>query len=808
METLIKDITYGIRTLIKSPGFTVVAVLALTLGIGANTAIFSVVNSVLLRPLPYSDPSRLMQLWEASASRGRKEIPASYPNFADWRDQNHVFEQVVAYTDWSFNLTGSGEPERIRSAIVSPAFFSILGINPIRGRVFLSGEDEKGKDLVVVISESLWQRRFNSDPNIVGRSLNLDDKSFVVLGVISRGVQAPLMSDEIELWAPVSLASGATNRFGHYLNVIARLKPETTQQQAQADMDTIAGRLEQQYPESNRGLSVRVVSLSEQIVGNFRTSLLVMLGAVVFVLLIGTANVANMLLARAAARQKEMAIRTALGAGRWRIVRQLLTESTLLSLISGILGWLVAVWGIDLLVTLGPADLPRVKEVNIDLRVLGFTLAVSVLTGVLFGLLPALQASRPNLNERLKAGGRSATSGLNRQRLRSFLVISEIALSLVLLVGAGLLIKSFLRLQAVNPGFNPSNVLTMQLDLSGPKYKTGAQVIAFHDQLLERLKQLPGVQYASARTSVPIASDASYAYLRFNLEGRASDASDPPVAYYNGVSPDYFQTMMVPLLKGRGFSDRDVRGSPNVGIVNDTLARRYFSDGDAIGKRISLEDNPKEEDWVTIVGVVGDTKPRELRSEPVAELYMPYKQQPERGMSLMIRYRDSSTGVAAAVRNEVLALDKDQPVYSIRTLDSVLSESVATPRFRTLLLGVFAGVALILAGVGIYGVISYAVSQRTQEIGIRMALGAQAADVLTLVIKGGMTLALIGVALGLAGAFALTRLMTTLLFGVRPTDVATFATVSVGLLIVALFACFIPARRATKVDPLVALRYE
>jgi len=808
METLLKDISYGVRTLLKSPGFTVVAVIALTLGIGANTAIFSVVNSVLLRPLPYSDPSRLMQLWEASVNRGRKEMPASYPNFADWRDQNHVFEQVVAYTDWSFNLTGSGEPERIRSAIVSPAFFSILGINPIRGRVFLSGEDEKGKDLVVVISESLWQRRFNSDPNIVGRSLNLDDKSFTVVGVISRGVQAPLMSDEIELWALVSLASGATNRYGHYLSVIARLKPDTTQQQAQADMDTIAGRLEQQYPESNKGLSVRVVSLSEQIVGNFRTSLLVMFGAVVFVLLIAGANVANMLLARAAARQKEMAIRTALGAGRWRIVRQLLTESMLLSLISGILGWSVAVWGIDLLVTLGPADLPRVKEVNIDLRVLGFTLAVSVLTGVLFGLLPALQASRPNLNERLKEGGRSATSGLNRQRLRSFLVISEIALSLVLLVVAGLLIRSFQRLQAVNPGFNPSNVLTMQLDLSRTKYKTGAQVIAFHDQLLERLKQLPGVQYASARTSVPIASDASYAYLRFNLEGRTADASDPPVAYYNGVSPDYFQTMMVPLLKGRGFSDRDVSGSPNVVIVNDFLARRYFSDGDAIGKRITLDDNPKEEDWVTIVGIVGDTKPRELRSEPVAELYMPYKQQPERGMSLMIRYRDGGTSVAAAVRNEVLALDKDQPIYSIRTLDSVLSESVATPRFRTLLLGVFAGVALILAGVGIYGVISYAVSQRSQEIGIRMALGAQAADVLRLVIKGGMTLALIGVALGLAGAFALTRLMTTLLFNVRPTDVATFATVSVGLLIVALFACFIPAWRATKVDPLVALRHE
>ncbi|MCM3901972.1 MAG: ABC transporter permease [Pyrinomonadaceae bacterium] len=807
METLCKDITYGVRTLVKSPGFTAVAVLALTLGIGANTAIFSVVNSVLLRPLPFSDPGRLVQLWEAKASMGRTEMPASYPNFADWRDQNQVFEHLVAYSDWTFNLTGTGEAERIRSAIVSPAFFSALGIKAIRGRVFLAGEDERGKDLVAVISESLWQRRFDSDPNIVGRSINLDDKSFTVVGIIARGVQAPLLSDEIELWAPVSHGFGSTNRFGHYLNVIGRLNPDVTTQQAQAEMNTIA-RLEQQYPESNKGLGVRVVSLGEQIVGNFRTSLLVMLGAVVFVLLIGAANVANMSLARAATRQKEIAIRTALGAGRWRIVRQLLTESMLLSLTSGVLGFLVAIWGIDLLVALSPADLPRVKEVTIDLRVLGFTLAVSLLTGILFGLLPALQASRSKLNERLKAGGRSATSGTNRQRLRGSLVITEIALSLVLLVGAGLLIRSFIRLQSVNPGFNPSNVLTMQLDLSGPKYKTGSQVIAFHNQLLERLKQLPAVQYASTRSFVPIASDASFAYLRFNVEGRQADISEAPVAFYNGVSPDYFQTMMIPMLKGRGFSDKDVRGSQNVAIVNAALAQRYFGAEDSIGKRISLEDNPKEGDWVTIVGVVGDTKPRELRSEPVAELYMPYNQQPERGMSLMIRYLEGGTGVAAAVRNEVLALDKDQPVYSIRTLDSVLSESVATPRFRTLLLGVFAGVALILAGVGIYGVISYAVSQRTHEIGIRMALGARATDVLKLVLKGGMILVLIGVALGLAGAFALTRVLTTLLFGVTPTDVATFATVSLGLIVVALLACYIPARRATKVDPLVALRYE
>jgi predicted permease len=808
MEILFRDVRYGIRSLLKRPGFTVIALITLALGIGANTAIFSVVNAVLLRPLPFSDPSWLTQLWEAKVSKGRNEIPASYPNFADWKDRNRVFEQVAAYSDWNFNLTGTGEPERIRSAIVSAEFFSVLGIKPLRGRVFLPGEDERGKDLVVVIGEDLWQRKFNSDPNIIGRSLNLDDKTFTVAGVIARGVQAPLLPDEIELWAPVSHGFGPTNRFGHYLGVIARLKPGATLEQAQADMTHIAGQLEAQYPESNKNLSVRVVSLNEQVVGNFRISLLVMLGAVVFVLLIATANVANMLLARAAERQKEIAIRAAMGAGRWRIVRQMVTESMLLSLTSGILGFFVAVWGIELLVALSPPNLPRVKEVSVDLRVLGFTLAVSLLTGILFGLLPALQASRQHLSEKLKAGGRNAMSSPGRQRLRSGLVVAEIALSLMLLVGAGLLIRSFLRLQAVDPGFNSSNVLTMQLDLSGPNYKTGAQVISFQNQLLERIKQLPGVESAGTRSFVPIASDASFAYLQFQIEGQQPDVSEGAVAFYNSVSPDYFQTMMIPLREGRSFSDRDIRGTQNVAIVNETLVRRYFGNQDALGKRISLEDHPKEADWVTVVGVVGDTKPRELQSEPVAELYMPYGQQPEPGMALMIRSSSGAAAVATAVRNEVLALDKNQPVYSIRTLDTVLSQSVAVPRFRTWLLGVFAGLALMLAAVGIYGVISYAVSQRTQEIGIRMALGAQAADVLKLIVKGGMMLALIGVTLGLAGAFALTRLMTTLLFGVRPTDTMTFAVVSVGLIVVALLACFIPARRATKVDPLVALRYE
>ncbi|HKP87588.1 MAG TPA: ABC transporter permease [Blastocatellia bacterium] len=809
MQTLRQDIRYGTRALLKYPGFTAVAVIALALGIGANTAIFSVVNSMLLRSLPFSEPDRLVQIWESNIKRGRTEMPASFPNFADWRDQNHVFEQVIAYSDWSFNLTRAGEPERIRSAIVSPTFFSTLGITPLVGRVFLAEEDQKGKDFVVVMGEQLWRRRFNSDPNIAGKAIDLGGQSFTVVGVIAQGAQLPLMPNDIDLWAPVSQGFGMTNRRGHYLSVIARLKPGVTREQAQADMDSIAASIAEKYPDSNTDFGVRLVGLHEQIVGDFKTALLVLLAAVVCVLLIASANVANMLLARAADRQKEIAIRSALGAGRARLVRQLLTESLLLAFAGGMIGLLLALWGIDLLVALSPADLPRVKEVAVDGHVLGFTLAVSLLTGIIFGLAPALQASRPDLNEMLKEGGRSATSGTGRQRLRSLLVVSEIALSLVLLVGAGLLMRSFLKLESVNPGFNPRNVLTMQLDLSGPNYKTGAQVIAFHDQLLDKIKALPGVESAATRSFTPIAPDASFAFLSFQVEGRPVDLADRTIAFYNAVSPDYFQTMEIAVVKGRQFDQHDVRKAQNVAIINETLARRHFPGEDPIGKRVTLNDeNPTEEEWVTIVGIVKDTKPRALDSESVAELYMPYDQQPESYMSLMIRTTSQTEAMAAAVRSEVQALDPNQPVYSIRTLQSVLSESVSTPRFRTLLLAILALVAVILAVVGIYGVMSYSVTQRTHELGIRMALGAKSSDVLKLVVGHGLALALAGVALGLAGSFALTRLMSSLLYGVSATDPATFVSIPLILTGVALGACFVPARRATKVDPMAALRHE
>jgi putative ABC transport system permease protein len=805
METFVQDLRYGLRALLKNKGFTAIAIIVLALGIGANTAIFSVVNSILLRPLPFTDPERLVQLSESRVKRGAAQMPASYPNFADWRDQNSLLENLVAYSDWNFNLTGLGEPERIQSALVSPAFFTTLGIKPIVGRVFSSDEDQAGKDLVVVIGRRLWQRRFNSDPGIVGQTLNLNDRVFTVIGVIPEGAQRPVESDEIELWAPLSHGSGLKNRYAHYLSVLGRLKVGATLQQANAEMTTIASRLQQQYPDSNVDAGVRLVPLHEQLVGDYKASLYLLLGAVAFVLLIAAANIANMLLARASSRKKEIAIRTALGASRTRIVRQLLTESMLLSLIGGTLGLLIAMWGVELLLTLGPSGLPRTNEVVVDARVLGFTLGVSLLTGMFFGLIPALQSSRPDCNETLKEGGRRASGG--RQRARNLLVVSEIALSLILLVGAGLLIRSFLRLQSVSPGFNSRNVLTMRLDLSGQKSKSGKQAIAFQSQLIERIKALPGVQSAATRSFVPITSD--WAYLSFAVEGHPIDRANRSVAYYNGVSPEYFQTMQIPLTNGREFNQQDVKGTQNVAIINTTLAHRYFSNENPIGKRITLDDADFSADsWTTIVGIVGDTKPKSLDGDPAAEMYMPFAQQPEPSMSLMVRCANDPASVAAAIRAEVLALDKDQPVYSIKTLDSLLSASVATPRFRTLLLGLFATLALILATVGIYGVMSYSVIQGTHEIGIRMALGANVTDVLLLILKNGMRLALAGVAIGLVGAFALTRLMSTLLFGVEPTDGMTFTIVSAGLIGIAMFACYVPARRAAKVDPLVALRYE
>ena len=802
MNTFWQDLRYGARMLWKKPGFTVVAFVTLALGVGANTAIFSVVNAVLLRPLPFADPDRLVVIRETKLPQF-PEFSVSPGNFLDWQRQTTVFEQIAALSGVSYNLIGSGEPERLRGSRVTANLFSTLGVKPALGRDFKPEEDQEGRNNVVIISYGLWARRFGADPNIIGQALTLSGRSYTVIGVMPQTFR--LLDRATDVWAPMAFTAQERENHGdHYIFAFGRLKPQVTQEQATAEMRTIAQRLEQQYPDSNAGWGVKLVPLLQYMVGDMRPALLVLLGAVALVLLIACANVANLLLARAAARQKEIAIRTAMGAGRWRIMRQLLTESVLLALIGGSLGLLLAVWGLDLLLALAPENLPRVKDVSIDARALGFTFGITLLTGVLFGFVPALQASRPNLNETLKEGGRGMTGDARRQRVRHALVAGEIAVALLLLIGAGLLLKSFWRLQEVEPGFNPKNALAVNLELPRMKYPEDQQCAAFYSQLIERVSSLPGVQAVGASSVLPFADDY---VVGFVIQGR------PPVApgemrsaNYYAVSPDYFKAMGIPLIRGRFFTERDNQDAPRVMIINETMARRYFPDEDPIGKRILITQGP--ETFREIVGIVGDVKQYGLDTETTAQTYEPYLQQPFSFMTLVVRATTDATSLGAAVRSQVLAVDKDQPVSSIETLEKLVSDSVARQRFSMTLLGVFAGVALVLAAVGIYGVMAYAVTQRTHEIGIRMALGAQDVDVLRLVIGQGMILALIGVACGLIGAFALTRLMSSLLFGVRATDPFVFAGVALLLAGVALVACYIPARRAARVDPNVALRYE
>jgi putative ABC transport system permease protein len=809
MRTLLQDLRYGARMLWKNPGFASIAVITLALGIGANTAIFSVIDALMLRPLPFREPDKLFQVWESNVKLGYKEMDASYPNFADWRDQSQVFEQIAIYSGGTYNLAGAAEPERAQGAIVSPAFFPLLGVKPTLGRVLAPEEDHPNKVFSVVMSERLWRRRFNSDPQIIGKTIRLDTESFTVVGVVPNISNLAGLPNDTDIWIPISHGSGFDNRDGHGYQVMARLKQGVAREQAQADMDRIAGSLAIRHPDSNTGNGVRLIPLQEQIVGDFKLALLALLGAVLFVLLIASANVANMLLARSAGRQKEISIRAALGAGRLRLIRQLLAESLLLAGLGGAAGLLLAVWGVYLLVAFGPAELPRAGEVAVDMRALGFTFAVSLLTGIIFGLAPALQASRPDLNETLKDGVRGATGSAGHRRMRSLLVVSEIALSLALLVGAGLLMRSFFKLQAVAPGFNPNNMLTMRVSLEGPNYDKAESRIAFYDQLLDQIKALPGVQSVGARSHILLVPADDYANLAFAIEGRLSDPANRLTAYYNTVSPDLFRTMEIPVSKGRPFNEHDDLKAQKVIIINETLARRYFPGEDPIGKRMTLEDeNPKEEDWATIVGVVKDTKPLTLDGKPAPEMYMPFAQRPSRYMALMIRTTNKPESVAAAVRRNVQALDRNQLAYGLRTFEGVMSEAVATPRFRASLLGVFAALALILAMVGVYGVMSYAVTQRTREIGIRMALGAEPRDALKMVMRQGAKLAAAGVAIGSGAAAALTWLIEGLLFDLRAADPATFVAAPLLLAGAALLACYIPARRATKVDPSVALRCE
>ena len=802
MENLLQDIRYGIRGLFKRPGFTAVAVITLALGIGANSAMFSAVNAVLLRPLSFPESERIVLVVGVNPQQGITDSNLSVPDFADWQNQNQVFEQMAGFVTGGSLLVNNEETERVRGTSATADFFPLFKTKAMLGRALQPDDAQKGHDDVVVLSYGLWQRRFGSDPGVVGSKVKVSGETVTVDGVMPPGFDYPAQS---ELWVPFPIDAAAERRDNRYVEVITRLKSGVTIAQAKAQLDTINQRLSQTYRETNSGWTVRLTTLQDSLVGRTRSSLILLLGAVAFVLLIACANVANLLLARATARQKEIAVRTALGASRFRVIRQLLTESLLLSIAGGAIGLLLSLWLTKLLISVSPPNSPRFDEIRPDTRVFLFTLGLAVLTGLVFGLAPALQASRINLNERLKEGGRMG-GGSSHNRVRSMMMVSEVALSFVLLVGAGLLIKSFIRLREVSPGFNSANVLSVRVSLPSAKFPKGQPRVQMLRQVVEHIRSLPGVQSAGAVLSLPLGGDTFNVGRSYIREGRPATPEESANAAYLAATPDYFHAVQIPLVAGRAFTDQDTEQTPKVVIVNESMARQLWPGESPVGKRITIwrdETFPRE-----IVGVVGDTKPS-LDAEAGSQMYVPYAQDSNwSGMSLVIRTNGDPAASTAAVRSEIRSLDKGIPVFNVKTMDEVLSLSVGPRRTPMLLLSAFAGVALLLAMIGIYGVTAYHVTQRTQEIGIRMALGAQMRDVVSLVLKGGMTLAFIGIGLGLVGSFALTRLMSSLLFGVQPTDLGTFALVSASLLVTALIACYLPARKATKVDPLVALRYE
>ena len=806
MEFLLSDIRFAIRNLVKRPAFTAIAVITLALGIGANSAIFSSIYALIITPLPFPNLDRIVAIWDKNPSRDVAHNEVTMANYLDWRAQNHSFEQLALERWWSINLTGGDMPERVQGHLVTANFFDVVGVKPVQGRSFLEEENQPGRDHVAIITHSLWQRRFGSDPNIVNKKVMTNGIARTVIGVLPPEFNYPKGS---EIYAPLPLTPEVVkNRLTHTYYVIGKLKPGVSLQSAQAEIDTITARLASQYPETNTGWGANVYPIVADTVRIYSTAMWIMMAAVGFVLLIACANVANLMLARAIGRQKELALRAALGASRWRIVRQLMVESLMIALLGGAMGVIVAFWGIDLLRAGDPAEAskfaPGWSHFGINLPVLIFTFGISVLSGLIFGLAPAWHFSKPELNDALKEGGRQSTVGSHR--LRSVLVVCEIALSLVLLIGAGLMCRSFIALLNTPPGFNPEGVLTMNLNLPFAKYKEDAQITAFYSDLVQRVKALPGVQAAAAVNYVPLGGANST--NDFLVEG----APEPKVGEenegrYRVCTPDYFQTMGISILKGRGFTDQDRTGAKPVIIINETMARRYWPNGDAVGKRVRFSGPLDKAPWMEVVGIVQDVK-HELNVPVTPDYYLPHAQDPWNAMVLVAKTSVDPASMSASIRQQVLAIDNEQPVFDVHTMREVQAISVAVYSFGSVSMAIFAVIALLLAAIGIYGVMAFTVGQRTQEIGIRMALGASAVDVLKLIIRSGMFLAAIGVAAGLAGALAVTRLIKSLLFGVSPTDVLTFSLVTAGLLLVALLACYIPARRATKVDPLVALRYE
>lgn len=813
MRTLWLDVKFAARLLSKGRAFTAVALVTLALGIGANTAIFSVVNTVLLTPLRYKQPDRLVMVWEYNHPLSHPENTASPANYLEWRDRNTVFEQLAATADEHDNLTGSGEPEQVAVQDVTPNLFSILGVEPLFGRTFTAEDGIPGHDDVVILSFGIWQRKYGGDRNILGQKIYLNSHPQTVVGVMPRGFQlfvkeGTLIGEPSEIWTPFAFTARAREQHGRWLTCVARLKPGVSLAQAQAEMDALSIELQKKWPQADMGWTINLVPLKEQFTGGIRPALLVLLGAVAFVLLIACANVANLFLARAASRRKEIAIRAALGAGRVRIARQLITESVLLAGLGGALGLFVAIWGTDGLLALGPKELLGVSHVSTDGRVLAFTLGVSLITGVLFGIAPSLAALRTDVNTTLKEGSREGSFGGRGNRLRSALVVAEIGLALVLLTGAGLLGRSFSKLLSVDPGFNPHNLLTMRLTLPNSAYPQDQNRSQFFRQLLERVDALPGVRSASASSWLPFTGLGAATGL--TVEGRPPLAPGVElVCDVRVIEPDYFRTLGIPLLRGREFTERESSVESHVVIVSEALAREYFPNEDPLGKRITIEmKDPKDNPPSEIIGIVGDVKHQTLDTAIRPMVYWPHPELAYGFMSLAVRTDGDPLRLAGAVRQQVRALDPNLAVSGIATMDQLLATSVAQARFSTLLLSIFAAVALLLAAVGIYGVMAYGVMQRVREIGIRMALGADAGTLKRMVLRDALRLSVAGIAIGLLAAFGLTRLMASLLFGVTPHDPVTFFGVAALLSFVALAASYIPARRATRVDPMVALRYE